>query len=43
MLGNLPLAFSEIRGAVLGFYGAPALVPLLHLAAELRWRKGGLT
>lgn len=43
MLADVPASFSGIRGAVLGLYGAPALLPLLHLAAELRWRKGGLT
>lgn len=43
LLADVPASFSGIRGAVLGLYGAPALLPLLHLAAELRWRKGGLT
>ncbi|MGB5300960.1 MAG: hypothetical protein WBN48_19755 [Thiogranum sp.] len=43
VLADVPASFSGIRGAVLGLYGAPALLPLLHLAAELRWRKGGLT
>jgi len=32
---------SALQNLLLGLYGAPALVPLVHLAAELRWRKGG--
>jgi hypothetical protein len=43
LLADSPVSFSGIRGAVLGLYGAPALLPLLHLAAELRLRKGGPT
>lgn len=43
LLADIPVAFTGIRGAVLGLYGAPALLPLLHLAAELRWRQGGPT
>lgn len=39
--GQGPKLQAHLQDVLLGLYGAPALVPLLHLAAELRWRKGG--
>jgi hypothetical protein len=42
-LGGSPLSLSPFAGVFLGVYGTPALVPLLHLAAELHWREGDLT
>jgi len=50
-LGNLWISLltsdsrpgADLTGATLGIFGVPALVPLLHLAAERYWRGGDRT
>lgn len=43
LFGDTAVSWSRFEGVVLGIYGAPALIPLLHLAAERYLRNGDRT